>query len=214
MGTANSIASTAVIETLPILTSLLKPTEDPSLKVASLTCINRIFAQFGKVNNEVTLATAEALIGDCGLGSTDLKVVTVSLNCLATATSALGEASVHIVPGISIKATDQLKVIIDEELEEEKLHNASYGFFRSLFQQLPWIVIGKTLEDLLRVSYGSANAELNSACDQARREVLDLLAQKADPKECFNALKRTWQNAVAEGPKVRSRSRKHTMLRN
>ena len=202
LGTGNPVVSTAVIGILPTLTSLLNLSEDSSLKVASLACINQIFARFGKTNNDVIFGAAKALIGEIGLGSTNLTIVASSLDCFATAILVLGEGIVPAVPEISIKTIGLLQSIINEELEEEEVHNASYGLFGSLLNRIPWILSGKNLEDLLRVSHGSANAELSLACDQARQKVLDLLAEKVDPKECFAALKRTWQNAVAEGPKV------------
>ena len=202
----NPTASRAIIGTLPTLASLLGASDDPSFKVTCLACIARIFALFGKTDNNLTLSTVTVLTGKSGIGNTDLSIVAGSLDCLSTATLALREAIVPVVPELCLKAIGHLQNIVEEELAEEELHNAAYGFFGSLLKHLPWIISGKIMDDLLKVSHASANADLGLGCDQVRQKVLELMAQVTDPGECFAALKRTLQNAVTEGPKVRIES--------
>ena len=204
----NLPASKAMTGTLPVLASSLKAPYESSFKLTCLSCIARIIGLFGKTDIDMTLKTAKTLVGESGVESSDLMIVARSFDCLSTATLALGEAIVPIVPEISTKAVGHLRNIVEEELTEEKLHNAAYGVFGSLLRHLSWIIKGNTLDDLLKVSHGSANAELGPACDQVRQKVLELMAMETDPAECFAALKRTRKNAVIEGPKVMVESTK------
>ena len=202
----NSTASRAVLGTLPVLGSLLGASDDPSLNIACLACVTQIFALYGKIDSDLTLRTVKVLIRERGIDNADLSIVARSFDCLSTATLALGEAILPVIPEISLKATKYLQNIVEEELAEEELHNAAFGFFGSLLKHLPWIIKGQMMDDLLKVSHGSANADLGSGYDQSRQKVLELMAQVTDPGECFAALKRTRKNAVTEGPKVRIKS--------
>ena len=99
---------------------------------------------------------------------------------------------------------DHLATSVQEGAENPRLHNAAYAFVTGLLMYLPWMVKGAYLDRLLTVSYESANAEMGFDSDQLRSDALQLVSKSVEPKECFQALDRTWRTAVAQGPGVKS----------
>lgn len=82
------------------------------------------------------------------------------------------------------------------------MHNAGYSFMGSLIQYLPYMISGKYLDQLLRISNASAEAELDDSADESRLQCLQLAAKQVDPKIMFTALEADW-TAASAGPEVR-----------
>ena len=125
--------------------------------------------------------------------------------CLATAVEVLGEATIPVIPKALPKSIEHLKLSIQEDQEDERLHDAVYSFIGALLSYIPWLVTGQYLDLFLKASHESANSGLPDKCEQNRKEVLKLVAKQVSAQECFAALNRTWNSAMVEGPQVGSK---------
>ncbi|KAL8793139.1 MAG: hypothetical protein Q9195_004251 [Heterodermia aff. obscurata] len=161
---------------------------------------SNIVEKFGKQEVSAVTAVADTVCGPDCLEAKDASTQISSLLCLATIVEVLREAFISMVPRVLPKVMDHLTTSIKEGVENPKLHNAVYTFMTALLVYLPWILQGIHLDNLLRKSYESANAEMGDDCDQLRSDTLQLVAKSIDAKECLMALDRTWTVAMVEGP--------------
>ena len=195
-------AQQACIQFLSELTCILEESPDPLLRLATMSCVDRIIEKYGKKDADRFTGVVKVIAGDRCLGAAVPRLRVMALICLATSVEALGEAIIAIIPQALPKATDQLKASLDGDNVDEALHNAVYSFLGALFLYIPWIVTGQYLDRTLTISYESANSDLQDKCNESRMDVLDLVAKRTEPEECFAALLRTWDNAMTEGPEV------------
>ena len=194
----------ACLSFLPRLTSLMETSTDPVLKHTAIACIDRIAEKYGKKDVDAVASAARIISGDSCLGAADSRLRVMALLCLASAIEVVGEAIIPVIPQALRKSIEHLQLSIKEDEEDARLHNAVYSFVGALLFYVPWIVTGTSLDQLLKTSYESANAEMGEDCDQSRFEAMRLIAKQTDAKECFAALERTWISAMTEGPQVRN----------
>ena len=138
------------------------------------------------------------------MGAFDTRLRIISLLCLALSVEVLGQVIIPIIPQAVPKAIDHLKTSLVEDEEDKTLHNAVYTFIGSLLIHVPWMLVGDYLDCFLRASHESANGGMGFECDRNRIDALHLIAERIEAKECLLALRKTWTNAVIEGPKVKS----------
>ena len=169
-----------------------------------MACIDKIVEKYGKRDTSAVIAAAVAISVPQCLEANDAGTRCQALVCLATMAEVLREEFVPIVPRALPTTMDHLAASIQEGAENPRLHNAAYAFVTGLLMYLPWVVQGGYLDRLLSVSYESAIAQMGIDSDQLRSEALRLVADSVEPKECFQALDRTWGFAVTEGPEVKS----------
>lgn len=194
----------ACLAFLPSLVTLAGESKNTSLQQAAVACMDQIVEKYGKRDIAVVTAATSAVSGSHCLESTDVRTRCSALLCLATMVEVLRDAFVPMVPRALSKALDYLALSVEEGVEDSRLHNAAYTLVAGLLLYLPWMIHGAYLDRLLNVSFESANAEMGDDCDQLRLDALRLVANSVDPKECYQALDRTWRTAVAQGPKVGS----------
>ena len=195
-------ARDACLMLLPRLTKIIEENSEVRLQRAAVLCTDQIVEKFGKKDIDTVSSAATIISGPRCLGVADNSIRITALLCLATMVEAAGEAIIHITPQAMPLVMDHLAASQDEDAEDHRLHDASYAFVTSLLLYVPWIVAGPYLDQVLKISYESANAEMGEECDKTRMEALRLLAKTLEPKDCFAALDRTWTNAMAEGPLV------------
>lgn len=171
-----------------------------SLKRAAVVCIDRIAELFGKKDVAAIIASAKIVAGDECLRSNESSLRTISMLCLATMVEVTSDEFVPILPLALPKAMDSLATSLGEDTEDGALHNAVYSFLGALILYLPWMVTGADLDNVLKLSFESANAEMGKECDQSRIETLRLMPKKVAAKECLAALDRTWTVAMTDGP--------------
>lgn len=167
-----------------------------------MSCVDRIIEKYGKKDVDRLTGVVEIIASDRCLGADVPRLRVMALLCLATSVEVMGEAVIGLIPKALPKATDHLKSSLDAERVDEALHNTVYSFLGALFLYIPWIVTGQYLDRILTISYESANSDLQEKCNESRTDVLDLVAKRTEPLECFTALLRTWNSAMVEGPKV------------
>lgn len=200
--TGKIAAQQACLKFLSELTFILEKSPDPLLRLAAMSCVDRIIQVYGKRNVERLPDVVKIIASDRCLGADVPRLRVMALLCLASSVEVMGEAVISVVPKAVPKAMDHLKSNLQEEHVDEVLHNTVYSFLGALFLYIPWIVTGQYLDRILTISYESANSELPDKCNESRADVLDLVAKRTEPQECFAALLRTRDNAMVEGPEV------------
>ena len=128
---------------------------------------------------------------------------TVCLQCFTTMVAMIGEAITPALPEILGKTLRCLNHSICEDTENKELNCTGFNVIRNVLDHTPGLITGPILEKVLYISFESANAEMGSVCDSARRDMLSSLANQVDIKECLLALTQNWGKAMMEGVQVR-----------
>ena len=199
---------------LPNLAHIVKESSDESLKKTAVVCMDRIAELFGKKDVAAIVASASIVAGDKALGASENSLRIVSLLCLATMVEVTGHSFISILPLALPKAVDSLATSTRKDTEDGALHNAVYSFLGALILYVPWMITSADLALILKLSFASANAEINEECDQSRIGVLRLVPRKVEAKDCLAALDKTWTDAMTEGPVVSLESGSLTWFRN
>ena len=199
---------------LPNLAHIVKESSEVSLKKTAVVCMDRIAELFGKRDVAAIVANASIVAGDVCLRASENSLRIVSLLCLATMVEVTSHSFISILPLALPKAVDSLATSIGKDTEDGALHNAVYSFLGALILYAPWMITRADLALILKLSFESANAEINKECDQSRTGVLRLLPRRVEAKDCLGALDKTWMDAVTGGPVVSLESRSLTWFRN
>ncbi|KAL8821982.1 MAG: hypothetical protein Q9223_000062 [Gallowayella weberi] len=170
---------------LPKLTSVIQESKDESTEHVALACVDHIVEHFGKKDIEIIISTTSTVTGAKCLGATNEEMYITSLLCLATIVEVLGVDFVQFIPHTLAKSLDSLNSKLDDGICSKRVHNSTYSFFSALLLYTPWAIAGPDLDLLLKVSHGSANADLGEECSAERRATLE-----------------TWANAMTEGPEA------------
>lgn len=195
-------SQSACLAFLPQLVSIIQETTEISLKRTAIVCVDRITEKFGKTDVVAVIKIAKVIASENCLGAAEGSLRIISLLCLATMVEVSADNFISVIPQAFLIATKHLETSLGEDTEDASLHNAVYSFLSAVLLYVPWAITGADLDQLLVVSYESANAEMGEECDQNRLEVLSLVAKQVEAKECFAAFYRTWTRAMAEGPSV------------
>ncbi|KAL9017319.1 MAG: hypothetical protein Q9185_005350 [Variospora sp. 1 TL-2023] len=192
----------ACLAFLPKLSSVIEGPDGETSRHVALACIEHIVERYGKKDIDAVVCVAGGMVSSKCLGAESEEVRVTSLLCLSTVIEiAQGEFG-PFIPQTLQKTLITISNSIEEGTCSKRLHNAAYSFFSALLLHTPWAVAGTQLDLLLKVSHGSANANLDEAVFEERRATLELVARHIESKECCAALERTWANAMAEGPEV------------
>ncbi|KAI4142853.1 MAG: hypothetical protein LQ341_003088 [Variospora aurantia] len=192
----------ACLAFLPKLSSVIEGPDGETSRQVALACIVHIVERYGKKDIDAVVCVAGAMVSSKCLGAESEEVRVTSLLCLSTVIEVAQGEFGPFIPQTLQKALVTISNSIEEGTCSKRLHNAAYAFFSALLLHTPWAVAGTQLDLLLKVSHGSANANLDEAVFEERRATLELVARHIESKECCAALERTWANAMAEGPEV------------
>ena len=192
----------ACISLLPQLTSVVRDSSKFPLKIIALACVDCIAEKFGK-NDSNTVLTAAKVIYNCQeQGTVDQRFRIAFLLCLATMIEVLQDVILPLVPLVLPKAMEYLITSINEDPRDGQLHNAAYSSICAMLLYIPWIIPDSALEQVLRISYQSANGRMGEDCDNSRLEALELVARQVKPQKLFAAMYQSWKTATSEGSKV------------
>jgi U3 small nucleolar RNA-associated protein 10 len=187
---------------LPQLLSILEQPANLALKKAALTSVDLVVDRFGKQDLPSAFAAAKIVLGTEILGSCDRSLQVAALLCLASMVEVLKDMFTPLVPSTFPNSLSYLRASITVGKEDHRLHNAAHCFIGALLSTNPWIFTDSYLEQLLSVSYESANSGMGKECDQARVDTLRVLARQVAPQPIFAALGRAWDIAMKNGPIV------------
>jgi U3 small nucleolar RNA-associated protein 10 len=190
------------LEFSSVLVNLLQTSPDILLKHAAVACIGKISEKFGKKDPAAIIAAAKVISSDRCIGQTDDRIRLMGVLCLASMAEVLGEGIVPVLPEVLPRSLDLLRLSLGKGKENPSLHDAVYSLISALLIHIPWMISDDYLDNILQLSFLSANRSLSEACDENRSEALQLLAKRLDAKETFDAIERNWPSAVEQGSKV------------
>jgi U3 small nucleolar RNA-associated protein 10 len=188
---------------LSTLIDILDNFPDIRLKHAAVACIERISDKYGKKDPVKIVAAAKVVSGEHCIGQTGDRIRIMGLLCLASMTETLGQAVIPVIPQALSQSFRVLHASMEPGKKSPQVHDAVYSLVSALLIHVPWMISESHLDNIVRLSFRSANANLSEGSDENRRETLQLLSKKVDVKEVFDAIDRNWPSAVSEGPKVR-----------
>ncbi|KAL9012480.1 MAG: hypothetical protein Q9173_002757 [Seirophora scorigena] len=192
----------ACLAFLPKLCSVIGESDCKTSRRVALACIDHIVERYGNKDIDAVVRVTGAMVGSKCLGAESEEVRVTSLLCLSTVVEVVQGEFGPFIPQTLPKALVGISSRIEMGTCSKRLHNATYSFFNALLLHTPWAIAGTHLDLLLKVSHGSANANLDEAFFAERRATLELVARQIESKECCAALERTWANAMAEGPEA------------
>ncbi|KAL8963488.1 MAG: hypothetical protein Q9193_000251 [Seirophora villosa] len=192
----------ACLTFLPKLCSIIEGSDCKTSRRVALACLDHIVERYGKKDIDAVVRATGAMVGSKCLGAESEEVRVTSLLCLSTVVEVVQDDFVPFIPRTLPKALVAISSRIEMGACSKHLHSATYSFFNALLLHTPWAIAGTHLDLLLKVSHGSANANLAEAFLAERRATLELVARQIESKECCAALERTWANAMAEGPEA------------
>ncbi|CAO1599487.1 hypothetical protein XANCAGTX0491_003210 [Xanthoria calcicola] len=192
----------ACLKFLQQLTSMVRESTNGPTRRVALSCVDTIVETFGKKDVDAVISATNTIIGAQCLGAASEEMQITSLLSLSTIVEILGDEFIAFVPQTLPKSLDLLNSKLDDGTCSERLHHAGYSFFSAILIYVPWAITGPNLDLLLRVSHGSANAELGESCSDERRATLSLIAKQMEADDSCAALGRTWANAMTEGPEA------------
>ncbi len=199
---SNAQSRLAMLNFLPQLTAIIRESSDILFKHTAVACVDKISEKYGKKDLEAVAAAAQTIASAHCLGQEDARLRVMALLCLASLVEILREAIVPVLPVAITKALDYIEGSLEEDEEDQKLHNAAYAFISALVHRLPYMISGAYLDKLLFISYDSAETELDEESDESRIQCLQLTAKQVDAKSMFGALARSWDSAAQSGSLV------------
>ncbi|KAI4087894.1 MAG: hypothetical protein LQ344_006478 [Seirophora lacunosa] len=192
----------ACLTFLPKLCSVIEGSDCKTSRRVALACLDHIVERYGKKDIDAVVRATGTMVGSKCLGAESEEVRVTSLLCLSTVVEVVQDEFGPFIPRTLPKALVAISSRIEMGACSKHLHSATYSFFNALLLHTPWAIAGTHLDLLLKVSHGSANANLAEAFLAERRATLELVARQIESKECCAALERTWANAMAEGPEA------------
>ncbi|KAI9814174.1 MAG: snoRNA-binding rRNA-processing protein utp10 [Pycnora praestabilis] len=191
---------TEILQFLPHLITILVESSDVLSKHAAIACIDQISEKFGKKQISVVATAAEIIGGPYCLGSKDERLQIMSLLCLASMADVLSTGIIPVLPQAVPKSLEHLTRSVSGTSSKERLHNAVYSFLGALLVHVPWMISGGYLDNVLKLSYDSAEAEMDEQANESRIQFMQLVARRIEAKEVFAAVERNWDDAVSKGP--------------
>ncbi|KAF4585791.1 U3 small nucleolar RNA-associated protein [Ophiocordyceps camponoti-floridani] len=185
----------ALLAFLPLLTAAIRETSDMRFKYTAVTCVDKIAEKYGKMDVEAVVAAATTIAGDRCLGQSERRLRIMALLCLTSLVDVLQDAVVPVLPVAIPSAVTYLNESLDGESADGELHSACYGFLGALAEHLPYM-LSPYIDQVLAVSYRSAEAGLGKEVNDSRSACLGILAKQVDAKDMVSSFLRTW-NEVA-----------------
>lgn len=198
----DSVSQAKILGFLSTLTQIIEESSDILLKHAAVACIDRISDRYGKKDRSRVVETAKIISGNQCIGQTDDRIRVMGVLCLASMAEVLDQAIIPVLPQVLPQSFKLLEISLEKGKENPKLHDAVFSLISALLEHVPFMILDTSLDNILRLSFKSANSNVPEESIQSRREVLGLMAKRVDPRESFGAVHRNWSHAVSEGSEV------------
>jgi U3 small nucleolar RNA-associated protein 10 len=186
--------------------TIIQHSQDTVLKQTAVNCIDQISERFGKRDNEAVAAAAGIVAGVQSLGSNDERLREGSILCLASVVGVIPQDFIPLLPTVLPKAFSYLELAINEGGKKTSLHNTIYSLLCSIIEGLPFMFTGKYLDRSLELSHKSAALELDEDCESSRELFYSYVAKHVEGKEFFDAINRTFADALQSGYEVSIRN--------
>lgn len=179
------------------ISGLLLEKVSVSLLCASLQGISTIGRKFGKADPSTFAAVVETVIGENGLGHTELIVRVSAIECLTTLTVVLGPRILpHLQKFMHIVLEGYAKVSKDQDADLVPL--ATISLLEALIKTIPAFMTPYTQTILERsADFSYATEELTSD----KRSLLSTIAQNMPTRNVLEALGGAWEKCSRSGKK-------------
>lgn len=198
----DSTSQAKILGFLSTLTQIIEDSPDILLKHAAVACIDRISDKYGKKDRSKVVETAKIISGKQCIGQSDDRIRVMGVLCLASMAEVLGQAIIPVLPQVLPQSFKLLEMSLEKGKENSRLHDAVYSLISALLEHVPFMILDTNLDNILQLSFKSANSNMSQESIQSRREVLSLMAKRVDAKESFGAVRRNWSHAVSEDSEV------------
>lgn len=195
----DTVSRNAIFEFVPVLVDIIQSSTDMLLKHAAVACVDRISEAYGRKEPEKIAEVAQVIASDSCIGQSDNRIRVMGVLCLASMVEVVGQAIIPALPQTLQRTFELLEVSLQKGEENEELHNAVFSLYSALFVKVSFMLSDKDLDNILQLSFRSAQADLSQDGDEARQATLKLFARKIEARECFRAIERNWPNAVEQG---------------
>ena len=213
-------ARTATLAFLPRIATLIESSDSLLLTHSAISCVDTILVKYGKKDTDAATSMASIVAGRHALGHSDERIRVLALLCLASCVEVLGAGFIPVLPLALPLALNDLSLSVKAAEVKRKLHDAALSFIAALLTHVPWMITGSYLDTVLGLCQFSAQADVEEIAGESRLQLLRLVAQQIDMKECLAALDRGWSAAIDAGPMVRiesdqkaSQAYRHSRLR-
>ncbi|KAI9818592.1 MAG: snoRNA-binding rRNA-processing protein utp10 [Thelocarpon impressellum] len=193
-------AAASILAFLPRVASIIEGPSSMVLKHSAISCVDHILERYGKKDIDAVAAAAHTIAGPHGLRHDDDRLRVLSLLCLTSCVEILQAGIIPLLPHTVPQALGYLAASLEEGSGNEKIHDAVFSFLGAFLLYVPWMITGTHLDDILRLCHKSAQARLGEVADESRLQVLRLIPNHLDVKDCFGALDRNWSSAIETGP--------------
>ncbi|KAF2103712.1 hypothetical protein NA57DRAFT_30322 [Rhizodiscina lignyota] len=197
----NQKATTALLDLMDDLCSLLQKTDTVELKKLAIVCIDKISEQFGKTNTAAVLAAAECLATDAALRYPNSSIRLNAMLFLASTVEVLRDEFVPLIAGAH-RVLDQSFDIFEEEVGGSNfaaLRDALFTLLDAVTRWLPGMLSPEHLDKALHVCRWSAAGEPMEDISGTRQQFCRSAAVYVEPEELFSALERNFDDAVRAG---------------
>lgn len=203
----SSETTTALLEFIPHVTSLIESSENVMLRYSAISCVDQIVERFGKKDTSYVIAAAQIITGTTALRDLDKRLQVVSLHCLVTFIDVLQDEFIPLVPQVLPVALDYLSESIAQEQIgnlRDSLAKASFALINSLVEQVPFLLTGEEyLDRALKLAQATAVSSVSNVCASSRSEFYKLVGRNIDAAELFASFDRSYAHCQQnEGSKV------------
>ncbi|KAF2423501.1 U3 small nucleolar RNA-associated protein 10 [Tothia fuscella] len=184
-------STTALLEFVPRVTSLIQKSSNVALKHGAIGCIDRITEHVGKKDPNTILESAQIIAGEGALRDADDELKIVSMLCLATMVDVLQDDFIPFLPLVLPQVFTYLRSSMNEESSPLRINmvNAGFALINAVAEHLAYMFTGKYLDNGFRIAQLSAHARI---CSGTRKQFYRLVGAIVGPSEIFSAFNRNY----------------------
>ncbi|KAE9965862.1 hypothetical protein BLS_000957 [Venturia inaequalis] len=187
----NIDVTTATLEFVPHVTSLIEKSTDVSLKRDAISCIDQIIERFGKKDTSVAIAAAQVVTSTEALRSANETLRYTSMYCLVTIVDVLRDEFIPLVPQVLPIALDYLEGSLGGS--RDTTAKSSFTLITSLVQHLPFLFTGEEyLDRALKLAQAASVSSVSGVTASKRNELYKLIGRYIDASELFAAYNRSY----------------------
>ena len=193
-----------VFKFLDQVLDLSNSSSDLTLRIAAVSCIDRIGSKLGRKDpNHLTIA-ASTIAKLPILNNADDRLKIVSLLCLASLVDVLREAFIPLSTQVLPIAISHFESSIKKETNSTELHDAAIALLSAILEHIPFILSIFDLNKVLHLIQVSASSVLSKRAGENRRLIYRLIVQNVDDGPCFTVIENSTRGATMAGYAVRA----------
>ncbi|KAF1811785.1 hypothetical protein P152DRAFT_474507 [Eremomyces bilateralis CBS 781.70] len=186
-------SSRSLVAFVPKIATIISM-ESVQSKTYAIACIDQIIRRFGKMSPDAVASAAQVIAGKDALGLANPKVRTAALLCLSSCVEVLRDDFISLAPEVLSALHQYLKA---DGNEPNSLFVPGYMLLISLCEHAAFLFAGSILDKILGLVHASSAASLTKEEVDMRQHFLEVLSQRVDARELFQAIDRTMNDAMS-----------------